>query len=386
MPKLDEAHPPKAKPRRLATVAALAALGALGACHKETAAAKPLSPPVKIEAAQVSVGPVTHVLDAVGSLSSPQDTIVASQIAGKVVALDIRQGQFVKQGDVLVRLDDALEKAALQSAEAALANARQIYDRDQRVLRSGAVSAQAVGNDLATLRQAQAAVDQAKVNLSYTRIRAPFTGVLGLRQVSLGAYLTPGLPIVDIQQMNPLHLDFALPQQDVSKVKEGQTVHFTVAGYKQSFAGTVTTVTQGLMVGSRSLSLQATVPNPAFQLKPGMFASIDLVVGVEPKAMLIPEQAVVPEGQINTVWVVGPNDTVRNQTVTLGVYHDNMVQVLKGLAPGARVVTAGVQKIHTGTKVVVAPFEPIRNPRLDFSAATARAAPPSIANGGNSAQ
>ncbi len=371
---------------RLCTVAALTATVALSACHKEKSAANVPPPPVRVEAAQVSVGPVDHVLSTVGSLASPQDTIIAPQIAGKVIALNIRQGQFVKQGTVLVQLDDALERAALQSAEAAFVNAQQIYRRDRQVEQSGVVSTQTVESDLATMHQAAAAVDQAEVNLDYTRIRAPFSGALGLRQISLGAYLTPGQAIVDIQQMNPLYLNFTLPQGDVTKARDGQTVRLAVAGYDKTFDGMVTTVTQGLAVGSRSLTLQATVPNPKFELKPGMFATVDLVTGVEPKAILIPAQAVVPEGQINTVWTIGPNQNVQNRKVILGAYQGTMVQVLKGLKPGDIVVTAGVQKLHPGAKVVASHYEPITNPMLNLSSATSSAMPPSLAKGGNSAQ
>ena len=225
------------------------------------------------------------------------------------------------------------------------------------------------------MRRAEAQLKQARANLEYTRIRAPFTGSLGLRQVSLGAFVKAGDAVVSLHQINPLHLDFDVPQQQVSHLREGQTVHFTVSGLDGDFKGRVTTVDPALTVGSRSVRLQATVPNHHRKLKPGMFARVTLVVGTVPKALFVPMQSLTAEGQVNHVWVVGKDDKAEQRKVEVGRYQDNWVQILSGLKPDDRVVTAGVQKLHPGARLKFTPFQPIHNPRLDLAPPEKQAQP-----------
>ncbi|MEJ2700240.1 MAG: efflux RND transporter periplasmic adaptor subunit, partial [Desulfuromonadales bacterium] len=256
-----------------------------------------------------------ETLTAVGSLSSPQETVVTSQVDGKVTTLNIRQGRVVRRGAVLATLDDSVQQAEVLTADADLFNARQIYQRDQKVRDTGGLSEQQLQSDEAAVRRAEAQLDQARANLEYTRIRAPFTGSLGLRQVSLGAFVKAGNAVVSLHLVDPLHLDFDLPQQEVSRLKVGQTAHFTVSGLDGDFRGRETTVVPALAAGSRTVRLQATVPNPDRRLNPGMFARVSLVVGTEPEALLIPMQALTAEGQVNRVWVVGKDEKAERRTV-----------------------------------------------------------------------
>jgi len=327
----------------------------------------PPPPPVAVEAASVRVAPLQETLTAVGSLASPQQTVVTSQIDGKVATLAIRQGQVVNRGTVLATLDDAVQQAAVQAAEATLFNARQIYERDQRVKDTGGLSEQQMQSDEANLRQAEARRRQARANLEYTRILAPFTGALGLRQVSLGAFVKAGAAVVNLHQVDPLHLDFALPQQEVSRLRRGQAVTFTVTGLSGTFQAKVTTIDPALAADSRTVQLQATVRNPHRRLRPGMFARVSLVVGTVPKALFVPMQALSAEGQVTHVWVVGPDDKAAQRQVEVGEYRDNWVRIRSGLKPEEKVVTAGLQKLRSGAKLKVSPYQPIHNPRLNLS-------------------
>ena len=322
---------------------------------------------VHVEAAPVKVADLQHELPAVGSLSSPQETVVAPQIAGKIVLLDIAQGRVMQRGAILARLDDSIQKAALAAAEAALTNARQIYERDRQVVKTGGVSEQQLQSDEAAVQQAEAQLQQAQVNLEYTIIRAPFTGMLGMRLVSLGAYLKEGDAIVRLRQMNPLYLDFELPQQTVGRIMLGQKAKFAVPGLSGEFEGTVTTVDQALNADSRNVHVQATVPNPKLLLKPGMFAQVRLIVGTKREALFVPAQAIVPEGDARYVWVVAPEDKAEKRSVEVGAFENNWVEIISGLKPSDRVVTAGVQKLSAGAKLVVEPYQPIHNDRLDLT-------------------
>lgn len=355
-------------------VVLLAVPAALPGCGPGKQEAK-APPPVAVEVAPVKVASLEKTLTAVGSLSSPQETVITSQVDGKVTTLNIRQGRLVRRGAVLATLDDSVQRAGVLTAEADLFNARQIYQRDQKVRNTGGLSEQQLQSDEAAVRRAEAQLDQARANLEYTRIRAPFTGALGLRQVSLGAFVKAGNAVVSLHQVDPLHLDFDLPQQEVSRLKVGQRVHFTVSGLDGDFKGRVTTVDPALAAGSRTVRLQATVPNPDRRLKPGMFVRVNLVVGIVPEALFIPMQALTAEGQVNRVWVVGKDEKAERRTVEVGQYQDNWVQVLSGLKPGDRVVTAGVQKLHPGASLKISPYQPIHNPRLDIAPPEARARP-----------
>ncbi|MEJ2689006.1 MAG: efflux RND transporter periplasmic adaptor subunit [Deltaproteobacteria bacterium] len=320
-----------------------------------------------MEVIQVKKAPLENILTAVGSLSSPEETMVTSQIDGKVTTLNIRQGKRVKHGDILATLDDSVLRAEVQAAEADLFNARQIFKRDMEVKESGAISAQQLQSDEAAVRRAEAELQTALANLAYTRISAPFSGSLGLRQVSLGTFIKAGDAIVSLHQYNPLHLDFNLPQQNVSSLKTGQTVHFSVSGLEGHFDGKVTTVDPALSTGSRTIRLQATVANPDGRLKLGMFAQVHLVIGTIPMALLVPMQALTAEGQVNRVWVVGKGQTAELRTVQVGRYQDNWVQILAGLTPQDKVITAGVQKLRPGARLKISPYEPIHNPRFNIS-------------------
>jgi len=323
--------------------------------------------PIHVEAAPVKVADLQQELPAVGSLSSPQETVVAPQIAGRIVSLNIAQGQVLQRGAILARLDDSIQRAALAAAEAALTNARQIYERDRQVVKSGGVSEQQLQSDEAAVQQAEAQLRQAQVNLEYTTIQAPFTGMLGMRQVSLGAYLKDGDAIVRLRQMNPLYLDFELPQQTIGRIMLGQKANFAVPGLAGEFEGTVTTVDPALDADSRNVHVQVTVPNPKLLLKPGMFAHVRLVVGTKPETLFVPAQAIVPEGDVRYAWVVAPEDKAEQRSVQVGAYHNNWVEIISGLKPSDRVVTAGVQKLYPGAKLIVAPYQPIHNQRFDLT-------------------
>ena len=323
--------------------------------------------PVHVEAAPVKVADLKQELPAVGSLSSPQETVVAPQISGRIVSLDIDQGQVLQRGQILARLDDSIQKAALAAAEATLNNARDVYERDRQVVKTGGVSEQQLQSDKTAVQEAEAQVRQAQVNLQYTTIRAPFTGALGLRQVSLGAYLSAGDAIVRIRQMDPLYLDFEIPQQAIGRIILGQKADFAVPGISSEFEGTVTTIDPALNADSRNVHVQATVPNPKLLLKPGMFAQVRLIVGTKPDTLFVPAQSIVPEGEVRYVWIVAAGDKAEQRSVNVGEYRNNWVEIISGLKPADRVVTAGVQKLYPGAKLIVSPYQPIHNRRLDLT-------------------
>lgn len=338
-----------------------------GCKGEQKPAMNPMNAPVTVEVTEVQTGALQQSLAAVGSLSSSQSTPIAPQIGGKLVALNIEQGARVKKGMVLARLDDAALRAQWMAAESALTNARQVYERDEKIAGTGALSAQEVDQDAAAVRNAEANLAQAQANLDYTVLRAPFAGTLGIRQVSLGTYVAPGTTLVTLQSLDPLYLDFSLPQSELAQVRSGQTVHFSVDGLKGDFSGKVLALNPALNTGSRSIEIRASVSNPGQKLKPGMFANVQLQTGNVPQALFVPQQAVVAEGVARKIWVVDEDNNAVLRDITLGEYQTNLVQVTSGLQAGERVIAAGLQKMRPKAKLVIKPYQPIRNLRLDLT-------------------
>ncbi len=339
----------------------------VAACTAEKPGGGGQEKPVAVEVAPVQVDTLEQTLAAVGTLSSPQSTVVTSQVDGKVAKLNIQQGGTVEAGALLATLDDSVQQAEVAAAEAAVYSARQVYERDRRIKGTGGISELQLQTEKADLRQAEARLAQARASLDHTNIRAPYAGVLGLRKVSLGSYIKAGDAVVDLRQIDPLDLDFSIPQQEIARLQVGQEVHFTVSGLEGNFQGQVTTVVPALAAGSRAVPLQATVANPERKLKPGMFAQIRLVVGKTPNALFVPMQALVPEGQVNHIWVVGPEEHAEQRTVTVGEYRENTVQILSGLQPDDRVIVAGTQKLRPKAKLKIAPYQRVQNPRLGLT-------------------
>ncbi len=203
-----------------------------------------------------------RTLAAVGSLQSPETTVVASEIAGTTVAIDIPEGRHVMAGHLLARVDDAEARAALSVAHARLTNARARLER-LRLLRASSVSSeQALDDAVAEFDGAQGEVDEAETRLRKTEIRAPFAGILGLRQVNQGQYLDPGAPIVEITQVDPLELEFGIPQRHAGELELDQVVLGTVGQCGQRFEARVDAIDPRVDPATRAVRLQAAVPNP----------------------------------------------------------------------------------------------------------------------------
>ena len=300
-----------------------------------------------------------------GSLKSPKTTELAAERPGKVVFLDIPEGQEVKVGHVLARIDYDQAQAAVDIAQARYKNAQETLAR-LKTLSAKATSQQALDDAQAGLDAAQGQLADVKVALQKTTIATPFSGVLSLRQISLGAYLDAGDSIVRLTQIRPLHLIFSLPQRFVSQVKLGQTVHGAASNCEEKFTAQVTAIDPFLDPATRSVQIQATVPNESGRLLPGMGTNVRLEVENILDALLIPQEAVIRQGTKRLVYTVEADGYVQSKEIILGLAFVSQVQVETGLHAGEIVVTAGHQKLRPGAKVDPKPYTPITNPNLDL--------------------
>jgi membrane fusion protein (multidrug efflux system) len=323
-------------------------------------------PPVIVQVVTVEPRDLPRTLSAVGSLQSPQMTTVASEIAGTVVSVNIPEGQRVDRRHVLARLDDAETRAALAIAAARRRNARDRLARLESLRAKSVSSEQAFDDAKSEFDAAGGEFERAETRLEKTTIRAPFTGVLGLRLVNVGQYVEPGDPIVEITQVHPLELVFSLPQRHVSEIAVGQSVLGLVGLCEARFEGRVDAVDPRVDPATRSVRLNALVPNENGSLYAGMSVRVRLLVGTIPGALVVPQEAIVRQGTKHIVYSVDGEGLAQQHEVTLGEFFVDGVHIPYGIAAGARVIAAGQQKLSPGSPTRAQPYEQTDNPNLEL--------------------
>lgn len=331
-------------------------LGTLSVATAQTPGArtgKPGGPPpaMPVETAKVETGTVTRDISAVGTLRANESVILRSEIAGRITDIHFSEGQTAEQGAELVSLDAAEHQAQLAETAATLKLDQLNYQRAQDLVGKKLLSRQSYDEAAAKLAGSRAAKALQEARLDKTKIRAPFAGVLGLRQVSPGDYVQPGQDIVNLEDISTLKLDFRVPETYVADVKQGQSVTLQVDAYpEQTFSGTLYAIDPRIDEQTRTLLLRARVPNPAGQLRPGMFARVNVVLESRANAVLIPEQALVPIGDQRFVYRVIDGKAVQTP-VQIGQRRDGKVEISAGLAPGDTLVVAGQAKLRDGMPV-----------------------------------
>jgi membrane fusion protein (multidrug efflux system) len=323
-------------------------------------------PPTRVEFVTADARTVHRTISTVGALESPNTTTVASEVRGRVLELDVPEGRRVEAGHVLARLDDAEARAAVRVTAARLTNARDRLRRLENLRAESVSSEQAYDDARSEFDAASGAFEEATTRLEKTTIRAPFTGIAGLRQVDTGRFVDAGTPIVELTQVDPLDLAFGIPQRFASELALGQRVAGAVGRCGPAFEGVVEVIDPRVDPATRSIRLQARVPNPDGDLYPGMAVSLRLQVGEIEEAVVVPQEAVVRQGTRHLIYVLDPDDRAEQRVVALGQFFEDGVHVVSGVEPGERVVAAGQQKLRPGAPTAPAPFAPTRNPNLEL--------------------
>lgn len=311
-------------------------------------------------------------MNAIGSVEAVQGVTVAADLPGTVAKIYFDSGKSVREGEVLVELDTRQERAQLASLEAQRDLAKVNYDRYQELSRQGVISRQDYDKASADQRQTDANVAEIKATIERKTIRAPFSGILGIRKVNLGEYLAAGASIVSLQSLNPIYVNFGVPQQNAGQVQVGRTINVTreeLAGTK--FSGRVTALDSVIDETTRNIQVQATLPNPGGKLRPGMFVQVDLNLGASQAAITLPASAISYAPYGDSVFVVtdlkDPKGNsyrgVRQQFVKVGPGRGDQVAILSGLKSGDEVVSSGVFKLRNGAAVTVNnKIQPSNNP------------------------
>jgi membrane fusion protein (multidrug efflux system) len=301
-------------------------------------------------------------LDVIGTAAAIQGVTVSADLPGTVYKINFESGQSVHAGDVLVELDTRQERAQLAAAESDRDLAHINYARDQELVKEGVVPRMQFDNSFAQQKSTEAKVGEIKASIDRKTIRAPFSGILGIRQVNLGQYLGAGQAIVSLQALNPIYVNFGVPQQEAPLVRIGSRLQLTsddVPGV--SFSGRVNAMDAVVNEATRNLQVQATLPNPEGRLRPGMFVQVQLGLGSSQSVIPMPASAINYAPYGDSVFVVtelkDPKGKsyrgVRQQFVKVQGSRGDQVGVISGVNPGDEIVSSGVFKLRNGSAVQV---------------------------------
>ena len=348
-----------------ATTAIVAALGFIKFKQIQTAIAEGAAfqpPPEAVTTVVAHQEEWPSTINAIGTVAAVRGVTVSADLPGVVERIAFESGQAVRQGDVLAVLDTRQERAQLAAADAQHDLARLNYDRMNGLLGERVISRAEFDRATADQRQAEARSGEIKAAIERKTIRAPFSGILGLRQVNLGQYLSAGDALVSLEALDPIYVNFGVPQQAAGQMQRGRSVHVTIDGASVGeFTGRITAIDSVFDPATRNVQVQATVDNRGTRLRPGMFVQTDVTVGVTQAVVALPASSINYAPYGDSVFVVSDIKSddgrvykgVRQQFVKLAGSRGDQVAVVSGVKAGDEVVTSGVFKLRNGAAVQV---------------------------------
>jgi len=309
--------------------------------------------PVSVEVTKVATASLPQAIVAVGSLRSDESVTLRPEVAGRISEILFTEGQRVVKGAILLRLDQAINEAEVQQARANQVLAKSKYERAVDLSKSNFISGQARDEAESNMKVADAALALAEARLARNQIKAPFAGVIGLRQVSLGDYVKEGADLVNLESIDLLKVDFRVPEIYMSQIRAGQPLEIALDAIPgRTYQGRVLAINPLVDAAGRAVVIRAQVNNTQTTLRPGMFARVRLITAAREDALVVPEQALVPQGQDQFVFRIVDGKAQRSK-VEIGQRGDGKVEIRQGLAAGDLVVVAGQLKLREGTPVTV---------------------------------
>ncbi|WP_460759162.1 efflux RND transporter periplasmic adaptor subunit [Lysobacter fragariae] len=302
-------------------------------------------PPLPVEAVTLKAQQLNAGLQTVGSLRADESVVVRPEVAGRVARIAFTEGAAVRAGQPLFILDGGTQQAALNEAAANLENSRRAAERAGELVKQKLIAQSDYDRARAAYGVDQARVASARTALTKMTLSAPFSGQVGLRNVSVGAFVTVGQDLVTLVRLDPIEVDFSVPETALSQLKNGQAISITVDAFPDDqFGGTVTAIDPVIDPNSRSAKLRAQIANPDGRLRPGQFAKLQLDTGANTtQAVLVPEQALMLDGSQRYVWTI-VDGKAKKVIIKTGVRVPGAFQVLEGLKAGDQVITAGQTK------------------------------------------
>ncbi|HVO04854.1 MAG TPA: efflux RND transporter periplasmic adaptor subunit [Candidatus Cybelea sp.] len=330
-------------------------------------------PPTPVATALATTEDVPQYLEAIGTMMAVHQVTISPEVEGRILAIKFESGDAVTKGALLVQQDDATERADLATFQAQARLALVNLARAKQLASKEFGSRQEVDQQQSLLDQANAGIAKSQANIDYKAIKAPFDGVLGIRQVNLGQYLAAGAAVVTLTDLDNLYVDFTLPEQERAKVSDGQKVEFHVDAYPdRAFAAEILTIDPQVDPSMRALQIRAKLPNPDHALQPGMYGRIDVILPPRPNVVTVPETAIDYTVYGDSVFLVRSSEhaamlgkppyKIEQVFVTLGQRVGDKVSILKGIQAGDRVVVGGQLKLHTGATVSLSDDKSLVNP------------------------
>ncbi len=319
---------------------------------KESAAQQKAAPrpPAKVDAYVVQISTLSESIEIPGTIVADQSTEIHPEVSGRIISLNIREGAQVGKGAVLAKLYDADLQAQKRKLEVQLKMAQQTEDRYAQLQKIGGISKQDYDVTALQVSNIRADLSIIQTEIARTVVRAPFSGKLGLKEVSIGAYVTPASIMTTIQKTSGLRIDFNVPEKYISQIKKGQYINFTVAGSERAYSAAVVATESGIAEATRTLTLRALVKGDQTGLVPGSFAKVKLSFTPDENALLIPSQAIIPQARGKKVYVYKGGIAEFIDVVT-GVRDSSNVQIISGLNKGDTVIVTGLLGLKPEAKV-----------------------------------
>lgn len=309
--------------------------------------------PVPVEAVKAKTGTILRRVSAVGKLTAIQSVVLHPEVNGKIAKIYFKEGQKVQEGEPLFKIEDALYKAEVKEAEATLAQAKEEYTRAIKLLEKKFGSIAMRDKTLAEMQVSEARLDKAKINLENTVVKAPFAGVVGLSNVSVGAAVSPTVDLATIVDLDPINVDFSIPESYLPYVHEGDVVDVTVEDIDiLPVEATIQAISPEISPETLQAVLRAQMPNKELAYRPGFFARVLVVAGTIENAILVPTTAIEREGEEEYVLLVVDNISVRSP-VSTGMQEGNDIEITHGVKEGDVVITAGGFRAPDGSEVTV---------------------------------
>lgn len=306
---------------------------------------------VSVETAVVEPSSMESSVTAVGTIIAEASATLRAEVPGQVLAVHFREGQRVNKSDRLFSIEATVLEAEVNEARANVDRSESAFERAQELQGKGLISGTDYDSARANYDVDRARLRSSQARLSKTVIRAPFDGFVGLRRINVGDYATIGQELIDVVQLDPLRVDFSVPETLLPKIRPQQTIEVRVDAYPdETFAGEIVAVSPYSDVQGHNLDVRAELPNPDLKLRPGLFVRVHVSLGTKDDAILVPEQAIWPIGQDKTVFVV-VDGKAQSRVVRLGERQPGTVEVLSGLEVGEVIVTAGQLKLYDGVAV-----------------------------------
>lgn len=308
---------------------------------------------VPVKVTEATVQPFRDIIEALGTAQANESVVITAQTQDKVTAVHFSDGQTVQAGELLVELDAREELARVQELKFRLAEANRQYQRLQDLRQQNAASAQQVESQDVIVKEIVAQLEVAETQLAQKQIKAPFSGRLGIRQISVGSLVSPGQEITTLDDITPIKLDFSVPELFFASLAVGQQVTARSGAYpERDFTGTIRSIDSRVDPLTRSIMVRAEVPNDDGLLRPGMLLRVQLLRSVD-DVLQLPERAIVPLDTRHFVYVVGDDNIAKERQITIGRRKPGVVEVMSGIEPGERVVADGLVRMRDGIGVTV---------------------------------